>query len=234
MVRQSLDGFLNGEVPVLIIALCQTKGGSGKSTLAECLAVEAAKDGLVFIADMDPQETTTKWWRRRGGPENPMLVFNVQSLTSFLSALAKREEEPDVLILDTPGSFLGIIRDAVAVADCIVVPVSPGIKDWEAMDTLDSIIAKAKRQASTVYVLNRFRKGTETSKEALIALRKRALVPPVTMALKTDHERAGFEGETAAELNTEAAKEVKKLWATIKKVATDDRKEAKRKVSSAH
>lgn len=220
---------------MLTIALCQTKGGSGKSTLAECLAVEAAKTSEVYLVDLDPQETVTKWWRRRGGPENPMLVTNVQSLTTFLLALKKKETEPDVMIMDTPGSFLGTIRDAVAVADVIVVPCAPSLKDWEAMDTLESIIVKAKRQDSTLYVVNRYRKGTETSKEAVLALEKRALLEPLILTLRTDHERAGFSGKSAAEINKIAADEITELWATIKEVATNERQDQKveRKVSAA-
>ncbi len=217
---------------MLVIALCQTKGGSGKSTIAECLAVEAAKEGAVYLLDLDPQETVTKWWRRRGGPENPMLVTNVQNLTAFLAAMAKKGAVPDVVIMDTPGSFLGTIRDAVAEAHCIVVPCAPSLKDWEAMDTLESIIAKAKRQPRTLYVVNRFRSNTETSKEALAALKERTSVPPGTLALRTDHERASFDGQSAAEINKEISVEIAKLWATIKRIATHE-KEAKHSVSAA-
>src|SRR6202000_1256822 len=109
-----------------VVALCQTKGGSGKSTLSECFAVEAAKTGTVKILDLDPQASTMKWWRRRRGPENPMLVLNVKSMALFMSSLEKTGT-PDVIIIDTPGSMLSVIRDAVSVADVIVIPISPSV-----------------------------------------------------------------------------------------------------------
>jgi chromosome partitioning protein len=77
---------------VQVIALVSTKGGVGKSTLAECLAVAAMKDGQsVYLLDLDPQQSTAAWWRRRQGPDNPMLVTGVETASRAI-ALLKPEE----------------------------------------------------------------------------------------------------------------------------------------------
>src|SRR5262245_41517917 len=94
--------------PVLIVALTQTKGGSGKSTIAQNLAVEAVRDGRrVLLVDLDPAQSAAKWWRRRGGPANPMLETTVRSLGTLIDAIEKKAGGPDVVILDTPGELLG-------------------------------------------------------------------------------------------------------------------------------
>lgn len=216
---------------MLTIALCQTKGGAGKSTLAECLAVEAARSEMTYLVDMDPQQSTTKWWRRRKGPTNPMLVTNIQNVPAFMMSLHKKTA-PDVVIFDTPGGLLGVIRDAVAVADVIIVPISPSIKDWEAMDAVESIIAKAGKRDRTLYVVNRFRKGTETSEEAKRALTERVANPPLTVGLRTDHERADAAGMTAPEINKDAAAEISSIWAMVRRIAADEQK-AIRKAAAA-
>ncbi len=200
-----------------IVALCQTKGGTGKSTLAECLSVEAAKTETVQILDLDPQASTTKWWRRRKGPANPLLVSDIKSMAVFRDTL-KKKGGPDVLIIDSPGSMLGLIRDAIDAADVIVIPIGPSVKDWEAMDVVESIVHRSGKRDQTVHLINRFRTGTDTSAEALRALTERTANQPLMIALRTDYERADAAGLTAPEINEEAAKEVALLWSKIKRI----------------
>jgi len=206
---------------VLVVALCQTKGGSGKSTIAECLAVVAAKTLSVQILDLDPQASTTKWWRRRKGPLNPMLVSNVKSLPAFMDAMAKRGGAPDVLIIDSPGSMLGVIRDAVVAADVIVIPISPSVKDWEAMDVVESIVHRTRKRHRALYLINRFRAGTDSSAETVRALTQRAVNAPLAIALRTDYEKADAVGLTGSEINKEAAKEISFVWQAIRRIAED-------------
>jgi chromosome partitioning protein len=184
------------------------------------LAVEAAKTNIVQIMDLDPQASTMKWWRRRGGPLNPMLITGVKSLPAFMVTL-KKKGEPDVLIIDAPGSMLGVIRDAVQVADVIVIPVSPGVKDWEAMDVVESITHRAGKRDRSLYVINRYRPGTDTSVETLRALTERASNPPLAIGLRTDYEKADAAGLTAPEINREAAKEIANVWNTIRRTANN-------------
>jgi chromosome partitioning protein len=210
---------------LLVVALCQTKGGSGKSTIAECLAVYAAKFGSVQLLDLDPQASSTKWWRRRGGPENPMLVTEIKSLPAFMATLQKRGG-PDVLIIDTPGSMLGTIRDAIGVADVVIIPILPSVKDWEAMDVVESIVIRFGKRPRTLYLINRFRARTDTSTEALRALKERASNEPMTITLRTDHERAVAVGMTAPEINKDAAREIAAAWEAINRIAKNEQDQA--------
>jgi chromosome partitioning protein len=189
------------------------------------LAVHAAKLGSVQLLDLDPQASSTKWWRRRGGPENPFLIPEVKSLPAFLTMLKKRGGV-DVLVIDTPGSMLGTIRDAVSVSDVVILPISPSVKDWEAMDTVESIIIRFGMKPRTLYVLNRYRKGTETSVEALRALTDRARNAPITVALRTDYEQADAAGMTGPEINKDAAGEIAALWNAILEVSKNEKDQA--------
>jgi chromosome partitioning protein len=208
---------------MLIVALTQTKGGSGKSTLAQCISVEAARKGKkVLLVDLDPAQAVAKWWRRRSGPENPMIKTDVKSLLAFTTMLESKSDKPDVMVLDTPGEILGVIRAAIAAAHVIVVPMAPSIKDWEAMDMVEALILKAQKKSQTVYVINRFRAGTETSIEAKEALRKRTGAVPQTVALAVDHEKADAEGETGAEINRKIAGEIGALWEEIKRIGQNN------------
>ena len=78
---------------MLKIGICNTKGGVGKSTIAASLAVRAAKDSpRVALVDLDPGEGLTKWWRRRGSPENPSVLVGAESASD---AVEFRENKPD-------------------------------------------------------------------------------------------------------------------------------------------
>jgi len=200
-----------------IIALTQTKGGSGKSTIAQALSVEAVREGnQVLLVDLDPSEAATKWWRRRGGPANPMIETNVRSLGTLIDAASRKDI--DLMILDTPGELMPVIRAAVASADVIVVPMAPSIKDWEALEAVENIIAKADKKSRALFVINRFRSNTDASIQARAALHKRAGAVPHTISLATDHEKADAEGKSGAEINRKIAGEIGVLWEDIKRI----------------
>ena len=207
---------------MITVALCQTKGGSGKSTIAECLAVDAAKTKQTQLMDLDPQASSAKWWRRRGGPHNPMIVTDVKGgLAAYMVNLGKRRAKPVAMIIDTPGSMLGVIRDAIQVASVIIVPVNPSVKDWEAMDVVNSIIKTAGKRERALYVINRYRLGTDTSVEMVRALKESPYVAhePLAIGLRTDYEKADVSGKVGSETNREAAKEIAALWNAVNRIA---------------
>jgi chromosome partitioning protein len=205
------------EVELLIVAMAQTKGGSGKSTLAQSVAVEAAREGKsVLIVDLDPAQSAAKWWRRRGGPDNPALVSDVKNMVRLVELVGKTKA--DVVVLDTPGELMGVIRTAVKMAHVIVVPMAPSIKDWEAMDSVEFILDQTDKKARTLWVINRYRSRTEMSIDAKKSLHKRTGAVPLTVALATDHEKADAAGKTGAEINHVIAGEIGVLWEEIKRI----------------
>jgi chromosome partitioning protein len=204
---------------VKVVVLISTKGGVGKSTLAEALAVEAAKDERVFIVDIDPQQSTAAWWRRRKGPENPMLVTNVSAIRQALDAIARRKAERDWLIIDTPGSNMNVLRDAVSHADVIVGVIQASGKDIEAQGAAHGLIQEAGKGDRTLWVINRASKANKLAQDAAERVGKMSAAPPVLIGDRVDHVRADLVGKTAGEVNKDAAREIAALWQAIKGVA---------------
>ena len=86
-----------------VVALVNQKGGSGKSTLAACLAVAAQEAGeRVFLIDMDPQKSLTKWGHRRQDKDLPVESVSPAKLEAALAALPGGRVT--LVIIDTPAT----------------------------------------------------------------------------------------------------------------------------------
>jgi chromosome partitioning protein len=211
---------------MLVVALISTKGGCGKSTLAECLAVEAARLGRsVFLADLDPQQSTAEWWRRRGGPENPMMLASRGSMIRALRDIREHRSERDVMVIDTPGSDMAVVSEAIHAADCVVVVVQASIKDLEAQGAARDLIERAGKADRTVYVINRADRRSSLVKHAADLLRSRSAVEPLIVAERSDYVRADAAGKAGNEISAKARAEISALWAALEEVGDERRDE---------
>jgi chromosome partitioning protein len=204
---------------VKIIVLASTKGGSGKSTIAQALAVEASKEGQAFIVDIDPQQSIARWWDRRNAPANPMLATVKKSLTLALETLRRNGAKPDWVIVDTPGSLVDKIEDAMAHADVVLAVIRPSLKDLEAQGALEDLIDKTGKRERTLYVVNAASKTDKLTKDTVEVAKDRAPSAPMLICNRIDFARADITGESAGETNKDAAKEVAALWAAVKRIA---------------
>jgi chromosome partitioning protein len=205
---------------VLTVTLVSTKGGCGKSTLAECLAVEAVRRGQsVAVADLDPQQSTAAWWRRRAGPDNPMLITGRGSVIRALREIEKRRDEQGVLIIDTPGADMAAISEAIHAGDVILVVVQASIKDLEAQGAVTELIERAGKTASTVYVINRADGRSGLAKFAADVIRERSAVEPLIVAERADYVRADAAGKTGNEINPKAKAEIAALLSAVERIA---------------
>jgi chromosome partitioning protein len=112
-----------------VVAVTAGKGGTGKTTIAAALAVAACQDcgGRLGVAvmDLDPQGSLTDWWNGRGGGDSPSIAQGGRrGLAEIVEAL--RRAGCDLLVLDCPPAYSGLLREAVAVADLAVIPTGPG------------------------------------------------------------------------------------------------------------
>lgn len=198
------------------VAFAGTKGGVGKTTLAFNIACEAAKHGTVFLADMDPQKSFETFAELRGG-DNPLLLKNVQSVPRAIADLTRTGFLRDFLIVDTPGSFMNVIRDAARAADCIVVPMQPSPIDVLAQGDLVSLVKQLGKAAQMLPVLNRVenRGSLDDARRRIAALFAAA---PVMVKNRTVYARALVAGKAGTEIDKEAAKEMASLWAAIQAV----------------
>lgn len=108
------------------IVIAKTKGGVGGSTLCYNVALYAAAQATpVCLIDRDPQESLTKMWVARSELINPILIYDVESVARSVKLLTGANYDREFLFVDTPGSMMPIIVDAISAADLIVVPTRP-------------------------------------------------------------------------------------------------------------
>lgn len=203
-----------------VVVFASSKGGVGKTTLAFNAAIYAARKKGVLLADLDPQRSLLDLCaRRQKAPElagdNPMILENAETVTNAVEVLTRTGYDRDYLICDTPGSMMGVIRDAVANADAIVVPFQPSPMDLLAQDAVLEIIRKLRKRDRTLVVLNRVdgRAGIPLGMDKRLAAI--APNPVVKVAQRFDYARAGITAQAGVEINRDAAAEIAKLWNAI-------------------
>ncbi len=115
-----------------VVAVINRKGGSGKSTLATHLAAYCANAGMpVMLGDVDQQQSTQTWLRRRGA----------QALAKGSTIVGWAVDPKNVLrapagvthvVLDTPGGLRGFDLARIAMyTDVILMPVCNSAFDRE-------------------------------------------------------------------------------------------------------
>jgi chromosome partitioning protein len=116
----------------MTITLAASKGGVGKTTLATALAVRAAKGSTrVALLDLDPQESMSAWWDRRGTPANPKL-FEIDATAEAIELLVS--EGWEWVFVDTPPARIELIEPGIVVADLVLIPCRPSALDIEQID----------------------------------------------------------------------------------------------------
>lgn len=110
-----------------VIAVVNRKGGSGKSTVAAHLAAWFAHNGnAVMLGDVDRQQSTRSWLRRRSEALPAIAPWTVdQNILRVPTGITH-------VILDTPGGMHGFdLARMVMFADAIVMPVCSSSFDRE-------------------------------------------------------------------------------------------------------
>ena len=201
-----------------VVAIVSQKGGSGKTTLAVHLATRAAQAGHeACVIDTDPQATAAAWsdWR---GDFLPVVV------TAPPARLARtidsaRKQGVDFIVIDTPPHADAAAREAIKVADIVLIPTKPRAFDLHALEPITDLVAFAKKPAYVV--LNGVPAGaTVLSEEARgVAKGMDLKVCPVELGDRAAFHRSSAKGETASEIDPEgkAAKEIEKLWKWLTK-----------------
>jgi chromosome partitioning protein len=208
---------------VHIFALISQKGGAGKSTLARQLAVLAGEEDASILIDRDPQETSTKWWRRRQAlqpaPARPdLLDLDGTDLTAAAAALRRRPG--GVVFVDTRPAVAEPEAEAARVADLVVVPVRPSPDDLEAVGETLKILRRLDRRA--VVVVNAA-KNEGRARDARAALSRYPVpVCPAHVVDRAVYLDAALEGRGVGEMRGAAARdahaELRAVWAWIREI----------------
>lgn len=199
-----------------IIAVAIQKGGVGKSTITRTLGTAAAMAGLnVLVLDMDNQQTTTMWGRRR---ENPLPLVKFTTENDLADELKRASAAGcELVIIDTPPARSTEAPAAVEAADLVLIPCTA---DVEAFEQLPRTARLARTTGKTaVAILN---KATPNSRSEEAAARGvfEALSLPMAPAVLHEykvHRHAARQGLTAQELepDSRASAEVQRLWEWI-------------------
>lgn len=128
-----------------VVAVVNRKGGSGKSTLATHLAAWMAHQGCsVMLGDVDRQQSTRAWLKRRVASVPPILHWTLDQ-KNVLRAPAGVTH----VVLDTPGGLQGFdLARLVMQADAIVIPVCNSLFDRESAAACHDELMNLPRVAS--------------------------------------------------------------------------------------
>jgi chromosome partitioning protein len=127
-----------------VIAVVNRKGGSGKSTLAAHLAAWCAHSGnAVMLGDVDRQQSTRSWLRRRGEDLPTIAPWAVdQNILRVPTGMTH-------VVLDTPGGMHGFdLARMVMFADVILMPVCSSSFDRESAAACHAELMTLPRVAS--------------------------------------------------------------------------------------
>ena len=125
------------------IAIVNPKGGSGKSTLSTQIAGYLASKGhKVILGDADNQQSSKYWLSQR--PKSLPLI-RTWDYQADLVISARPPAETSHVVIDTPGALDGWrLKEVIARADLVIVPILPSAFDVQAtqtfLTTLSSLI----------------------------------------------------------------------------------------------
>jgi len=111
-------------MPIVVVA--NPKGGVGKSTLSTNVAGYFARQGhAVMLGDIDRQQSSALWLRLRPPEARPIRSWDVSH-----DLIARPPRDTTHVVLDTPAGLHGWrFKDALKVADKVLVPLQPSIFD---------------------------------------------------------------------------------------------------------
>src|SRR5262249_32108486 len=119
------------------------------------------------------------------------------------------------LIADTPGSFMPVIRDAISVADCIVMPIQPSPLDLLAHEDLASIVKRLGKVDRTLFAVNRLDPRSSIGAEMRASIGQLPPSAPAKIRQRVSYARSLTSGLGAGEIDGEASKEIMQLWTAI-------------------
>jgi chromosome partitioning protein len=148
------------------IAVTINKGGAGKTMISRSLATAAARSGLaVLIVDMDTQQNSTNWRRRRSLEEAlPLVQFTTEN---DLEETLRRAHaaDCDLVIIDTPPGRSTEAPAAVEASDLVLVPCTPEVESFEGLPRTARL---ARTTGKTAVVVPNLVQPTSRSEEEAI------------------------------------------------------------------
>lgn len=198
-----------------VAAITINKGGVGKTMISRSLGTAAAAAGkLVLILDMDTQQNSTNWRRRRpDGLPLPHVQFTTEN---DLADTLKRAKEAgcDLVLIDTPPGRSTEAVAAVEEADLILIPCTSETECFEGLPRTGRLARQAGKKA--VVIANFIHPSGRAEEETIRGVAKGhgLETAPTVLHEYQVHRDGSFQGKTAQELqpDSKAAAEVNALW----------------------
>jgi chromosome partitioning protein len=175
--------------------------------------------GRSAVIDIDPQQTSVKWSKRRIqlGKQTPaMLVATASDLQEALDVC--QASGMTVVLIDTPPHVEAPCREAAQLADLVVIPCGPTAPDLEAIGATIHVLQETKTPG--VIILNQGRPGSSINQKAMAVLKQYGLpVCPIPVIRRAALSDAFTDGRAVVELepNGKAASEITRSWTWIMK-----------------
>lgn len=201
-----------------VVAVTINKGGAGKTMLSRSIATAAAAGGLaVLILDMDTQQNSTNWRRRRPDTfQLPLVQFTTEN---DLPETLKRAGAAncDLVVIDTPPGRSTEAPAAVEAADLVLIPCTPEVECFEGLPRTARLARTTEKPA--VVVPNFIQPNSRSEEEAIrgVAEAQGLRSAPVAFHRFNVHREGSLRGLTAQELqpDSRAALEIQGLWEWI-------------------
>ena len=191
-----------------MLILHTPKGGSGKSTLAREIAVAAAAAGVqTALADLDPQGTTTGWYKRRKANTPALVPFGTDGRTDQIAAAGV-----ELLVVDTPPGQPSWLPALLVKATGVLVPVRPTPDDLLAAAPIAKSLA---RHPAWVFVLSQVPSRSRLLNSAVRQLASLGRVAPIHVTFRADFPAAAIDGQAASEFTGKASEEATALYAYV-------------------
>src|SRR6202012_1255020 len=149
-----------------VVAITINRGGQGKTMLSRSLAALAAQAGLaVLVADMDTQENSTSW-RKRRPQERQLPLVEVVTEKGLPGLIEKaREAECDLILIDTPPGRSTEAAAAVEECDLALVPCNGEIESFEGLPRTARLARTTGKRA--VVVPNWVQPGSQSEERTI-------------------------------------------------------------------
>lgn len=213
-----------------VIVLASQKGGAGKTTLSAHLAVASVLSGAekTLIMDMDEQGSLTSWWNAREAEQPYMTQASLSQLPEKIKELEKAGFE--MLFIDTPPKVTNEIRQAVSVADLVVIPVRPSPHDLRAVGATVDIVKESKK--AFIFALTQAKMNANLTAQAIAALSEFGVVAPSIIVDRVDFASSMIDGRTVLESDPKgkSADEIIQLFNFVKSRFNEKNKTRKKEI----
>ena len=190
----------------LITVIANLKGGSGKSTVAFNLGLWLQMKGQPVVAyDLDPQATLSDVAevRREEGYAPPLVVYQTDGDLS-----AQLQIHPGQVLVDVGAANMDAMKQAISVADRVLIPVPPSQPDvWATqrfLKIVDEATSEGKRPDLYSFVnradTHRAVRESDETEEVLAQLPGISLIPH-RLYQRTIYRRSLSEGQGIFELS---------------------------------